>query len=148
MNQKDKQILRALQSEFPITKNPYQTLADRLRITQKQLFAKIKAFKSQRIVRRLGAVISAKHVGYKSVLVAADVSSEQVKRTTNFISADERVSHNYLRDAEFNVWFTYSAPTQKQTNEFINRLKKKPGVNKVIVLPAEKTFKIKAEFTF
>ncbi|MBU1088233.1 MAG: Lrp/AsnC family transcriptional regulator [Candidatus Omnitrophica bacterium] len=148
MSQKEKEILKVLQSDFPIIENPYQVLAKRLGISPKQLLLKIEKFKQNKTIRRIGAVASAAHLGYKSMLIAARVKPESVEKTAAFINSFENVTHNYLRKAEYNLWFTYSAKTSKQINSFIAKIKKLKGVEEVLVLPATQTFKIKAEFKF
>ncbi len=148
MNQKEKEILKILQSDFPVVENPYQVLAKRIGLSPKQLIAKIKKFKQEKIIRRVGAVTSAKHLGYKSLLIAACVKPQFVEKTALFISSFENVTHNYLRKAEYNLWFTFSAKTKKEITAFIDNLKKRRGVEEVLCLPATQTFKIKAEFKF
>ncbi|MFH1062950.1 MAG: Lrp/AsnC family transcriptional regulator [Candidatus Omnitrophota bacterium] len=148
MNQKEKKILKVLQSNFPIVENPYQVLAERLGLTQKQLLSKIQEFKHKKIIRRIGAVASAAHLGYKSMLIAARVKPEYVEKTALFINSFENVTHNYSRKAEYNLWFTFSAKTKKEINSFIENLKKRRGIEAVLALPAVETFKIKAEFKF
>jgi DNA-binding Lrp family transcriptional regulator len=146
MSRKRKEILKILQSDFPIVENPYQVLAKRLGISQEKLLSTVNQLKKTKIIRRIGAVASASHLGYKSMLIAADVNPRFIDKTAAFISSFENVTHNYLRDAEYNIWFTFSAKTKKQIDGFIRQLKQKKGVNSVAVFPATKTFKIKAEF--
>ena len=148
MNQKEKEILKILQSNFPIVENPYQVLAKRLGLSQKQLLSEIEKFKHKKIIRRIGAVGSAARLGYKSLLIAARVKPKYVEKTALFINSFENVTHNYLRKADYNLWFTFSAKTKKEINLFINNLKKRGGIEAVLVLPAVETFKIKAEFVF
>ena len=73
MNQKEKQLLKILQSEFPLTQRPYQSVARKLKITENLLIEKIKDFKSKGLIRRIGATINPKQIGYKSMLIAVCV---------------------------------------------------------------------------
>ncbi|MBU1044251.1 MAG: Lrp/AsnC family transcriptional regulator [Candidatus Omnitrophica bacterium] len=148
MCQKEKEILKILQSDFPIIANPYQVLAKRLGISPEQLLSKIDKLKQKKTIRRIGAVASAAHLGYKSMLIAARIKPEAVEKIAEFINSFENVTHNYLRKAEYNLWFTFSAKTNKQINSFIAQLKGMNGVEEVMALPATQTFKIKAEFKF
>ena len=146
MNQKEKQLLKILQSEFPLTQRPYQSVARKLKITENLLIEKIKDLKSKGTIRRIGATINPKQIGYKSMLIAVCVEEEKIDAIAKFINSSARVSHNYLRGTEYNIWFTFSAKTKKEINEFISKLKKKKGVRKILPLPSEKEIKIKAEF--
>ncbi|MDD5745812.1 MAG: Lrp/AsnC family transcriptional regulator [Candidatus Omnitrophica bacterium] len=147
MNQKEKLILTTLQSKFPLTRYPYRDVARRLGLTEECLLEKISGLKQNGTIRRIGAVTSGRHVGYKSVLISAGVKAGSVPSVARFVNSFANVSHNYLREGEFNLWCTFSAKTQAEIDEFIAALKKRRGVVKVIVLPARKTFKINAEFS-
>ncbi|MCG2712691.1 MAG: Lrp/AsnC family transcriptional regulator [Candidatus Omnitrophica bacterium] len=151
MNRKQKlilKILKTLQSDFPLTKNPYQALADKLGMDETALIAEIKLLKRKGYVRRIGAVVSAARLGYKSTLVAARMEKAFMSRNIAFINTRENVTHNYLRGAKYNVWFTFSAKTKKEIEDFIRVFKKRRGVVDVLSLPAKRTFKINAEFRF
>ena len=45
-------------------------------------------------------------LGYSSMLVAAKVDPEHPWRAAKIINSHPGVSHNYLRDHDFNLWFT------------------------------------------
>lgn len=99
-------------------------------------------------MRRIGAVVSLAHLGYKSTLIAARLEKAFMTQNIAFINASEFITHNYLRDVKYNVWFTFSAKTKKEIENFIRIFKKRRGVVDVLSLPAKKTFKINAEFMF
>jgi len=146
MNQKEKLILKTLQSDFPIVKHPYRALARRLGISRASLLLAIKSLKEKGTIRRIGAVLSAKHVGYTSVLIGLSVPEKKTQRAALLINRSRNVSHNYLRDSEFNIWFTYSAKTQREINSFVRRLENNKQIQKILILPSEKVFKINTEF--
>jgi len=148
MNQKQKIILKKLQSEFPLHPRPYSVLAEGLGFTEKDLLREISGWKKTGIIRRIGAVASAGELGYKSVLLAAKVAPDKVERFAARVSKDDRVTHNYLRDAEYNVWFTFSYQSRPQLNDFLKGLRKSRLCGEIMILPAEKVYKIKAEFSF
>ncbi|MFH2137921.1 MAG: winged helix-turn-helix transcriptional regulator [Candidatus Omnitrophota bacterium] len=146
MNQKEKQLLEILQSDFPEGQRPFRVIAERLRISEAALLKKIGELKRSGVIRRIGATINSQSIGYKSILIAACVDLKNLESIVSFINASESVSHNYLRDCEYNIWFTLSKRTKKEITDFIRKFKNKKGVRKVLELPAEKTIKIKAEF--
>jgi len=141
-------ILKILQSDFPLVKNPYQKLAKRLGMTETSLIAKIKTFKKQGVIRRVGAVLSSHNLGYKSVLIALEVPKARINSIARFVNAYPNVTHNYQRNSKYNIWFAFCAQNKREIDSFIKELKRKKGINKVLVLPAEKRFKINAEFNF
>lgn len=146
LTKKQKLILKILQSDFPLTKHPYQTIAERLGISAPVLLSKIRSLRSKGLIRRIGGIISGERIRYKSVLISVKVAKANIRRITSYINSFENVSHNYLRNSEFNIWFTFSAKTKKEINLFIQVLKRQKAIEEVLVLPAEKVFKINTEF--
>ncbi|MEA1985298.1 MAG: Lrp/AsnC family transcriptional regulator, partial [Euryarchaeota archaeon] len=55
------------------------------------------------------------------------------------------VSHNYLRHADYNIWFTLSAPSRRHLDHIIDTLKNETGYP-VIDLPTIRLFKIGVKF--
>jgi siroheme decarboxylase len=56
------------------------------------------------------------------------------------------VTHNYQRDNEFNVWFTFIAPSTAEIEAKLAEIAAKTGVPEILNLPATNVFKIKAQF--
>jgi hypothetical protein len=56
------------------------------------------------------------------------------------------VTHNYLRDNEYNVWFTLNVSTAQEMESFLADLKKKTGITDILDMRAVRTFKINATF--
>ena len=56
------------------------------------------------------------------------------------------VTHNYLRNHEYNVWFTFIAPNMLFIDNALKEISKDSGVSEILNLPAVKTFKIKVDF--
>ena len=59
-----------------------------------------------RIIRQVTPIFDTRALGYKSMLVAAKVDPENPWRAAKIINAHPGVSHNYLRNHDFNIWFT------------------------------------------
>ena len=60
----------------------------------------------ERIIRQVTPIFDTRALGYSSMLVAAKVDPEHPHRAAKMINAHPGVSHNYLRNHEFNLWFT------------------------------------------
>jgi hypothetical protein len=56
------------------------------------------------------------------------------------------VTHNYMRDHEFNIWFTFIAPSRDQIAESLEEISRQTGVSPILNLPATRVFKISANF--
>src|SRR5205823_5692538 len=60
----------------------------------------------ERIIRQVTPIYDTRALGYGSMLVAAKVDPEHPWRAAKIVNAHPGVSHNYLRNHEFNMWFT------------------------------------------
>ena len=56
------------------------------------------------------------------------------------------VTHNYLRENQYNVWFTFIAPSMQEIEDRLADIARKTGINDILNLPATHVFKIKAQF--
>ena len=68
--------------------------------------ARVQRLLDQRIIRQVTPIFDTRALGYSSMLVAAKVDPEHPHRAAQVINAHPGVSHNYLRNHEFNLWFT------------------------------------------
>src|SRR5205814_1978162 len=60
----------------------------------------------ERIIRQVTPIFDTRAFGYSSMLVAAKVDPEHPWGPAKIINSHPGVSHNYLRNHEFNMWFT------------------------------------------
>ena len=60
----------------------------------------------ERIIRQVTPIFDTRVLGYSSMLVAAKVDPEHPWRAGKVINSHPGVSHNYLRNHDFNMWFT------------------------------------------
>jgi hypothetical protein len=51
-----------------------------------------------------------------------------------------------MRDHEFNIWFTFIAPSRDQIAESLEEISRQTGVSPILNLPATRVFKISANF--
>jgi len=56
------------------------------------------------------------------------------------------VTHNYMRDNHFNVWFTFIAPSMEDIEANLAAIIRETGVHEILNLPATRVFKIRAKF--
>lgn len=141
----DKKILDILQRDFPRSVCPYEDIAQKLGITEKEVLLRIKDLKEQGIIRRIGAVMESKKMGFTSTLCACRVAEERIEEAAQVINQEKGVTHNYIRDHHYNLWFTLTASSIDVLNEIITELDEKLEV-KIISMPARKVYKIKVSF--
>lgn len=142
----DRCILNRIQSDFPVTERPYATLAEELDLTESDVLERVHRLKTDGIIRRIGGNFSPDKLGFVSTLCAARVPSEQVDRFADVVNRFPGVTHNYLRESRYNVWFTFIAPTVEEIEDNLAAISTETGITDILNLPATHVFKIRAKF--
>jgi DNA-binding Lrp family transcriptional regulator len=140
----DKQLLNLLQSSFPLEPRPFMRVAERAGLSEEEAMRRTQRLLDQRIIRELTPIFDTPALGYDSMLAAAKVDPENPHRAAAIINEHPGVSHNYLRNHEFNLWFTIavapdSALGLDRTLEVLARL---TGAESMRQLPTVTMFKI------
>jgi len=146
MDKIDKKILNILQKEFPLVEQPFLIVGQRCGISEDETIRRVQKMKEEGIIRRIGAVFDGAKLGGVSTLCAARVPDEKIDGFVQIVNANKNVTHNYRRDNEYNIWFTVSAATAGELEEFLAYVKKKTGIKDILDMRAVRTFKINASF--
>lgn len=143
-----KLVLDEIQSGFPLDHDPYGALAGQLGLDRDQVVEAVRSLRDDGSIRQIGASLSSRDLGYASTLcaMAAKGSEEDVDRAADIVSARPEVTHNYLRDAEYNVWFTLIARSSDEIERILAELREETGCDDILNLPATNLFKIKVDF--
>jgi DNA-binding Lrp family transcriptional regulator len=142
----DKTILNRIQSDFPITSQPYLAVATELGLTEKDVLERISRLKKKGIIRRIGGNFVPDKLGYVSTLCAARVPEDKVERFAEVVNRYPGVTHNYRRDNSFNIWFTFIASSMHEIEQNLEEISEKTGISEILNLPATRVFKIRAQF--
>jgi len=148
VDQTDKDILTALQNDFPICQRPYDVLAEKLGLSVEKLWKRINVMIESGVIRRMGASLDSKKLGYASTLAAVRIKPELVERASELIGSYHEVTHSYQRDNEYNIWFTLIAKNNARIDEILGQIveKLKLGESDILNLPVLKLFKLDARF--
>jgi DNA-binding Lrp family transcriptional regulator len=143
----DKRLLNLMQGQFPIAPRPYQHVATQAEMSEDEVMARVQRLLDERIIRQVTPIFDTRALGYSSMLVAAKVDPENPWRAATVINAHPGVSHNYLRNHEFNIWFTIATePDSKLGLEgTLATLADLAGAESVRSLPTLKLFKIRMD---
>ena len=142
----DRRILNRIQSNFPITPRPFQSIGEDLDLTEEEVLERIQSLKLQKIIRRIGGNFVPEKVGFVSTLCAASVPEERIDQFAETVNRYPGVTHNYQRDNKYNIWFTFIAESMTEIEENLKEISRKTGITDILNLPATKVFKIKAQF--
>jgi len=138
------ELLYKMQHAFPMAQKPFHLLAEELDTTAQDIMTLVQKLKDDSIIRQTSAIFDTKRLGYKSSLVAFKVPEDQIEKAAALINAHPGVSHNYLRNHDYNIWFTMAVAPDSSLGleETIAILAKQTQAEDAIVLPTLKMFKI------
>ena len=143
----DKKLLNQMQGAFPIVPRPYAEVATALGVEEDVVLKRVAELVQQRIIRQVTPIFDTRAFGYQSMLVAAKVDPEHPWRPAKIINAHPGVSHNYLRNHEFNMWFTVATEPDSPLglDGTLEVLARETGAESVRQLPTLKLFKIRMD---
>lgn len=144
----DAWLLDQLQADFPIHPQPWRILADRARDAgltlqnEAAILDRVAVHKQSGLIRQIGPIFDTRALGYASNLVAARVAPARLESAAAVINAHPGVSHNYLREAAYNLWFTLATPPGESLTDHLKQLSQRADLEAYLPLPAVRTFHI------
>jgi siroheme decarboxylase len=145
IDETDKSIINHIQSDFPICERPYQAIADQLKLDETEVIQRIQRLKNEGIIRRIGGNFRPEKLGFFSTLCAAKVPPEKLDDFAACVNTYPGVTHNYVRENAYNVWFTFIAASREEIEANLKDIETQTGI-KALNLPATRVFKISAQF--
>jgi siroheme decarboxylase len=146
MDDIDRAIINEIQSDFPIEARPFQELGKRLKLSEDEILERVKRLKEDGVIRRIGGNFNSKKLNFTSTLCAAKVPEDKIDDFVRAVNRYPGVTHNYLRNHEYNVWFTFIAENMVIIDSAIDEISALTGITEIRNLPAVRMFKIKVDF--
>jgi len=144
----DAVLLGALQETVPFTARPFADLGKRCGLTEDSVLERVNALKESKVIRQISAIFDTRSLGYASSLVAAKIAPERLDAAVAVINSHPGVSHNYLRNHDFNLWYTIAVPPTSSLGleETVKLLHRLSGAETTRPLPTLRLFKIGVRF--
>jgi DNA-binding Lrp family transcriptional regulator len=148
MDTVDRKLLNLIQRSFPLTPEPFKQIGQEIGLNEEEVIRRIIGLKTRNIIHRIGASMNSRSIGMVGSLCAARVPENQVKHFVEVVNSNPGVTHNYRRRYPYNVWFTLTAESQQEIDEFLEAVREQTGVKDIVNLPSLRTFKIQVQFNF
>jgi DNA-binding Lrp family transcriptional regulator len=147
LTDEDKRLLNVMQGRFPIEPRPYAAVARELGVPEEAVLARLRELLDDRIIRQVTPIYDTRALGYESMLVAAKIDADNPWRAAKIVNAHPGVSHNYLRNHEFNMWFTIAVEEDSKLGleGTLDVLARETEAESVRMLPTLKLFKIRMD---
>jgi len=130
----DKKLLNLIQNNFPVVSKPYREISYRLGIDEKEVIRRLKKLSEAGIIRRLGGIFDSRKLGYTGTLCAMKVPVKRLGQVTKIINSYSEVTHNYLREHEYNVWFTVLAESREKVKQIVKEIGAKCRIENILEL--------------
>lgn len=148
MDELDCRILEALQNDFPLSENPYEIIANKLQIPCDELWNRTQRLIAEGIIRRIGASLDSHKLGFCSTLAAVYCQADLVEQAAEIIGRFPEVTHSYLRNDNYNIWFTIIATDQERIEYILEQIRTSLSLesSQILNLPIKHLFKLNARF--
>ncbi len=155
ISQLQQDIINNSQKGFPLTSQPYKTIAEQLAqvdiiTSEQEVFQAIDALNNQTVLSRVGPVFDHKKAG-ASTLAALAVPEKHLDKIAYIVNQFEQVNHNYGREAhsgqqKYNLWFVVTACDMVALNNTLENIELLTGLP-ILILPMEASYHIDLAFS-
>jgi DNA-binding Lrp family transcriptional regulator len=143
----DRRLLNLMQGQFAIVERPFAHVAELADLSEDDVMERVQRLLDGRIIREITPIFDTRALGYSSMLVAAKVDPEYPHRAAKVINSHPGVTHNYLRNHDFNLWFTIATEPGSKLgiSGTLDVLQRLTGAESIRELPTLKLFKIRMD---
>lgn len=146
MDNIDRELLNLLQDRIPTVSRPFLVLGEQLGISEDDVLNRIKVLRENGYIRRIGGIFDSRRLEYFSTLCVLSVPTQRIDEVAAIINGYSCVTHNYIRDNSLNMWFTLITTSREKVEEFLEEIREKSQISRILSLPSEKVYKIKTNF--
>lgn len=146
LDELDKSIIGIMQEEFPLVPEPYRAIADQLGISEDELLLRLKGYRQSRKIRKMGAVLRHREVGYAAnALCAWIIPEERIQEVGEMFAKIAVVTHCYARVTQpgwpYNFYTMLHANTRELCNVIAKKLADQADLQDYIMLFSTKEWK-------
>jgi DNA-binding Lrp family transcriptional regulator len=146
LTNQEKQIIRVLQEGLPLDDRPYQSLADKLGMSEEDLLAKIISFQERGLIRRFGATVRQRAVGVSAnAMVVWNVPEAQADLAGSTLAGFPQVTHCYRRprrpDWPYNLFTMIHGTSREYCQEIAQKMAESTGLTDYALLYSTRELK-------
>lgn len=135
----DRALINALQGDFPLVREPFADVAQRLGLTEVVVLERLQRLLETRVLTRFGPMFQIERIGGAFCLAAMEVPEPDFERVCGQVNAFGEVAHNYRRDHALNMWFVLATETPDGIGATAARIEAATGLP-VFLFPKEREF--------
>lgn len=142
----DKEFIRELQKDLEIVDRPFLKSAQKLGMTEEQVFEKLKYYEEIGVMRRFAAILRHRDVGFvANGMIVWKVPEERITEVGGKLGAFPQVSHCYQRpvyaDWPYNVFSMIHCKSEDEAENMAKIIQNQINVNDYKILFSAREFK-------
>ncbi len=142
----DKRIIRQIQGDLPFSATPFEILARRLGIGEKEYLRRVRALKRRGLIRRFGAILRHEQAGYQGNAMAVwKVEEDRLETIARIMTSFPAVTHCYARPAPpewpYNLYTMLHGRTPEHCRRLAKMISAKTGIAKYRLLFSKREHK-------
>jgi DNA-binding Lrp family transcriptional regulator len=146
LSEKEKDVLREIQGDLPLTPKPYAEIGKKTGLAEKEVLAIVGGLMARGIIRRMGAILRHRKAGVKAnAMCVWNVPKEEILRVGRLMAEDPGVTHCYHRDPvghwPYNLYTMIHGETEEDCERIAERLSEKAGIRGYRLLFSTREFK-------
>ena len=144
--EEDKEFIRELQKDLAITDKPFLKAAQKLGMSEDQIFEKLKHYEEIGVMRRYAAILRHRDVGFvANGMIVWKVPEQRIIEVGEKLGAFPQVSHCYQRpvypDWPYNVFSMIHCKSQEEASDVAKEIQNQINVDEYKILFSAKEFK-------
>ncbi|MBC5765641.1 siroheme decarboxylase subunit beta [Ramlibacter albus] len=144
LHPQDLALLNDYQHHFPLVERPFDAIAQELYTTEQHVLQALRAGRRAGHISRIGAVWR-RGAGGAAALCALKVPYDRLPAVADAVSHEFRVTHNYQRDHEWNLWYVVTARDEAAVRETADRIAQAADVP-ALFLPMVRAYRVDLAF--
>lgn len=146
LTERDKEFIRELQEDLPLTPRPFDGMAQRLGISVAELLDKAREFQEVGYMRRFAAILRHQKAGFTANgMVCWQVPEERIEEVGKIAASFPQVSHCYQRpvypDWPYNLFSMIHSRDIEKCKRIAQQISEKTGVTDYVILFSTKEYK-------
>ena len=144
--EKDKEFIRELQKDLEIVDRPFLNAAQKLGISEKDVFDKLKYYEEIGVMRRFAAILRHRDAGFvANGMIVWKVPEERITPVGEKLGAFPQISHCYQRpvykDWPYNVFSMIHCKSEDEAKDMAKVIQKEINVDEYKILFSAREFK-------
>ena len=144
--EKDKEFIRELQKDLEIVDRPFLNTAQKLGITEEELFQKLKHYEDIGVMRRFAAILRHRDAGFiANGMIVWKVPDDRITEVGETLGSFPQVSHCYQRpvynDWPYNVFSMIHCKSKDEAKNMAKEIQKVIHVDEYNILFSAREFK-------